>query len=684
MRNFSIPVPRPITWAVSAFMARLRRINQAIAFKLDHTRQNALSQPPRITAAEAHDQPFQPMPVPWTFLTSGYFIGFLIFALVSNRIQEIVSPPRLGSRRHRNRDEGTPYGLRSWARRAWSRMFPIDVSSTLSRTVIRLPSSYLLLKSLFIWTVIILQAFSLFPTTHVGWLHSIDTRIGRLETGDVCWSTFIAVCVALCVNYINSGLEGLSRDASPFNLFGYAFLLHLYSSPASNVVQRDGFAIRPSKHCLIPIAVPLLQVAVIHLLGMKKSLSRQRLIPTTMCTAVTMIHFHFVFWNSPVSYPLFNYFPVLLESFLIASTALVCVLDALTQILLEGTVTRTILCRSGSLMPRLEEDCSVVIARLGTASLEATSVAGLGNEVAGVAAFDALLRGLGHDSDDTTAVELDRNGISSSGDLAHGRQRGFANEVKNIKAVSTHGPNRFGARSLFSKELERYLRVWLKVLKGTWILLRYGRRPQQPIPTSTPDAGGVVDETVSTEEDTDDYRRFLLGEAISDDEEEYEGSSRTPLSSHLSSDDDEEDDHPAELYHNLTSGESSTGPVPVLLAHMVDPSSFPLTRGRYERLVTGARQDETRVVDAPVDLQTSSLCRRRELNELSEEDGWDESRMNCVICTARPRQVICWPCRCLALCDDCRENLASRSSAPNHSCPCCRRRVEGFSRIYIP
>lgn len=286
----------------------------------------------------------------------------------------------------------------------------------------------------------------------------------------------------------------------------------------------------------------------------------------------------------------------------------------------------------------------MVIARLGTASLEATSVAGLGNEVAGVAVFDALLRGLGHDSDDTTAVELNRNGISSSGDLTHGRQRGFANEVRNIKAVSTHGPNRFEARSLFSKELERYLRVWLKVLKGTWILLRYGRRSQQPIPTSTPDAGGIADEIVSTEEDTDDYRRFLLGEAISDDDEEYEGGPRTPSSSRSSSD-DEEDDHPAELYHNLTSGESSTGPVPVLLAHMVDPSSFPLTRGRYQRLIAGVGQDEAQVVEAPVDSQTSSLRRRRELNELSEEDSWDESRMNCVICTARPRQVICWPCR---------------------------------------
>ena len=383
---------------------------------------------------------------------------------------------------------------------------------------------------------------------------------------------------------------------------------------------------------------------MIHLLGTKKSWSRQRLIPTTLCTAITMIHFHTVFWRSPVSYPLFNYFPVLLESFLIASTTLVCVLDALTQILLEGTVTRSILCRGGPLMPRLEEDCSVVIARLGTASLEATSVAGLGNEVAGVAVFDTLIQGLGISTDDPTAVELDRAGISRSGDLARGRQRGFSNEVKNIKAISMHGPSRFEARSLFSKELERYLKVWLRVLKGTWILLRYGRRSRQPTPTSAPTHGEVADETTSAEGDEDNYRRFLLGEAISDDEEEYSLSPHTPSSSHSASD-NEEDDHPAELYHNLTNDESSAGPVPVLLAHMINSSSSPLTRRRYQKLIENVGQCETPTVESLVDSRISSLRREWQLNELSEGDGWDETRMNCVICTARPRQVICWPCR---------------------------------------
>ena len=360
-----------------------------------------------------------------------------------------------------------------------------------------------------------------------------------------------------------------------------------------------------------------------------------------------MIHFHSVFWRSPTSYPLFNHFPVLLESILIASTILVCALDALTQILLEGSVTRTILFRNGSLMPGWEEDCSVVITRLGTASLEATSVAGLGNEVASVTVFDKLAQGLGNDTDDLTAMELNRAGIHSPGELAHGRHRGFLNEVKNVKAISVHNPNSFEARSLFSKELGRYVKGWLRVLKGTWILFRYGRGSQRPAPVPSPilqDDGELVDETASAEGDEGDYRRFLLGEAISDDEDEYHDIPHTPSSSRSSSD-SEADDHPAQLYHNLTSGESSAGPVPVLLAHMVDSSSFPLTRRRYQRLITNAVQDEALTVGSPVNSGASNLRRRRELSELSENDGWDKSRMNCVICTVGPRQVICWPCR---------------------------------------
>jgi len=74
VRNLPLPIPRPIARAASIFVARLRRIDEAMA--LDY---NAYAQPARGAAVGPQHQEFQQMPVPWTFLTSGYFIGFLVF-----------------------------------------------------------------------------------------------------------------------------------------------------------------------------------------------------------------------------------------------------------------------------------------------------------------------------------------------------------------------------------------------------------------------------------------------------------------------------------------------------------------------------------------------------------------------------------------------------------------------------
>ena len=77
MRNLSITIPRPINWAVSAFMARLRWLDEATAsVYLDR---DTLAGHVEGGAAGPRRQPFQQTPVPWTFLASGYFIGFMIF-----------------------------------------------------------------------------------------------------------------------------------------------------------------------------------------------------------------------------------------------------------------------------------------------------------------------------------------------------------------------------------------------------------------------------------------------------------------------------------------------------------------------------------------------------------------------------------------------------------------------------
>ncbi|TFY73074.1 hypothetical protein EWM64_g10938 [Hericium alpestre] len=265
-----------------------------------------------------------PMPGPWAFFASGYAIALFAMALLLNRIQHIVAPSRQPLA-YRLRFDGA-HGYRSrlsFTRSIYAFLFPIDLSSTFARTLFRVPTLYLLSKALALWFIILLQTSGFFPSFQWDWLQSIGTWAARKEMEDVCWSTFGAVCSALCVGALTRGLEGVGgNNTSPFNLFGYAFLLHLYSSPITHSEKQEGLPSRPDMHVVVTILMPLLQLWMVHLLGVKQSWSNQRLIPTTICSVLTLIHFHSVLWLSPASYPLLNYMSCIFESLLILVTLL--------------------------------------------------------------------------------------------------------------------------------------------------------------------------------------------------------------------------------------------------------------------------------------------------------------------------------------------------------------------------
>ena len=53
----------------------------------------------------------------------------------------------------------------------------------------------------------------------------------------------------------------------------------------------------------------------------------------------------------------------------------------------------------------------------------------------------------------------------------------------------------------------------------------------------------------------------------------------------------------------------------------------------------------------------------------------------CVVCASEPRDIVLFPCRCLCLCDGCREEMGNRVY---QRCPTCRKQVDGYSKIYMP
>lgn len=395
------------------------------------------------------------------------------------------------------------------------------------------------------------------------------------------------------------------------------------------------------------------------MLGVSQRWSHQRLVPTSITSLFSLVHFHTVLWFSPSSYPLLNYMPCLFETGLIAVTLLTIALNVLTQLLLEGSVTRPLFGHQATLLPKWDEDFSIVLLRLGTASLEATNVAGLGNEVGGVTVSNTTVANKPHI--EYGSAELNRFGVTSISNTMEGRGRrrkikeGLANEIKSVKASSSEGE--LWINSAWCRELVRFGLGVGKFAKGlsrwVWDGLR-GRVRRRPRRVAVPDGEvtSVLERSTSANDEPDEldvYDRFLRGEIVTDDDEDFEPTRQSQTASlsdtpSTMSDDDNENETIA-LYADLSSAASPSTSAPVLLAHMTDTAASPLTRRRYSRLVSGgdtASPERETVFD---DWSKIIDDRRAMFGSADDNDGLADSRRNCVICTVEPRQIICWPCR---------------------------------------
>ncbi|KAK7048184.1 hypothetical protein R3P38DRAFT_3307099 [Favolaschia claudopus] len=728
-------------------------------------------------------------PGPYGFFLSGYMLGLVLLGVLLHRIQNIVVPPRTSSPSHQlHRQISRRFFAYSTVRRLYGSVLPLDLNKTSTRLAFHLPTLYFLCKMLVTWAVILLQTSDFYPATESGYIHSLGEWVSRLEMHQVCWRTFCSICAAFSVEAFIRGLDGsglglihMSANTSPFNLIGYSFLLHIYSSPITHVYKPPSLPSRPDKHVIVTIAVPLLQLTIFHILSIRKRWSNHRLFPTALSSMLSLLHFHLTLyshyycpstntplspnpqqpklklpltthWHAPAtpvplnmgtsfpaptppplgrvpppaaptvlyshptgsaSFPLLNYVPNTFETLLLLTIALTIILNALTQLILTGRVARPLLGLglSGSNInggwawaPPYDEDWGVVLLRVGTASLEATGLRGLGNEMPTIHAPPLASRypEYGTARLGPTGVLHISNGFGPVGGPTRKRRRGLSNEVRAVDGgAGSNSSSRFFVFSpdlinwRWMKEAWRFFGFWTHVTGWSKGLGgHHHHHPQrQQLGENLAGGQGIEDDEIIIEDEEEEqdigddqegdevYDRFLRQEEISDDDDGHNHNSAQgwdlgPSSAESEDEDEEEgeegterdllgDAEAVDLYADL----GATTPAPVLLAHMTRDEGSPLTRRRYGSLLDAPEATQLGKSLFPVHQSRTELtCVRR----------------NCVICTCETREIICWPCRCLSMCDGCREVLASRASSSKHRCPCCRQLVEGYSRIFIP
>ncbi|KAG8987904.1 hypothetical protein FRB93_004350 [Tulasnella sp. JGI-2019a] len=653
------------------------------------------------------------------FMLSEYNLGVLVMGFLLDRIQHVVVvPPRRENPTHLQPNElddprGAAEASTSRLRRIWqhaiSCILPINASASHTRFLLRLPSLIFIYRALILNLLLILQVTSWMPNS---WIPgSILEWALKVKMTDICWATFISTCLTLATIAFNNGLDGSGSDGSAlsFNLLNFAMELHVLSTARAHVVRPEDLPPRPDLVGLLAMLAPLSDLAIYNTMGIRKSWGRKRLFPSTVAFAIEYTK-HRIASGLPPNHYLGRNYDVLSMTY----TLFLCIigttwlLKASTAILLGGSVSRNLL--PANLTVSSEDHAQVVLIKLLAASIQTTGMSGLANELPVLNAYDDEKAGKTGSEEAVAHIGLDGTVV-----IVPGGKGGLGREIKKIKPQAVESSDAilggWGTRSRWRalRDLAysiwgcwrwTFWRLWTKLAQGLMgnglgVAPRPPRIPGSPT-ASAPNQtlGGQISRTSEESVEDDDegedeqdalYQRFLRGTSILSDGSSEGYNSEADGDDERSRSDTDDDElpvrHPSRQrsttprphdYENNGGDPSSTlfdstkDDPSILLAHMLHTSPQPLTRQRYQA---------TSLALSP--LRNTSPTKRK------DGDVDESEKQTCIVCYSEPRVVVCWPCRCLAMCDDCRSSMATLP-LNQHLCPTCRTPVEGYSRIFAP
>ncbi|KAG9044508.1 hypothetical protein FS837_008037 [Tulasnella sp. UAMH 9824] len=553
---------------------------------------------PREALREAFSDPQTHLTI--SYFESRYLLVTVFMGFLLDRIQNIVAPiTRHRNPTHLEQDHDAQEDrhaeaaaslftrtislFRRTINKALSHLVPINFQLAQNRFILRIPTLFLMYRTSWLVIMLIFQASTVDPEKGYSWIGKwspltkwMDDRLANKDMKDVTWMGFVSVCLALAVTALNNGLDGSGtvRTSLTFNLVDFGILMHYLGSPMTHSIKPQGLPSRPDIHGFLSMLGPLLDLTIYHTMGIYKPYAHNRLIPSLVSFATILLsHWLNILSGRDSFFATHNSVMAYFDSMMLLAVSTTWLLKALTFILLEGSLDAgSFWTMPANMSLRWEDDARTVLLKLIVASFSTTAVSGLSNEMPGLklnANQPSNLGGADDDTDDCVAILPDGRVLVSAYSHRHrhnqpGGKSGLGREIKKIKAREPEMSD-----ALFGGWLER----------GRWRLINQ------------------EDER----DDTDaDYNRFLRGVSVtSDGDGDYqpppEDEDDVQDGWNFSDDDGEstETEDNREVESSLALIEPSPDPTStsILLSHLLDTSTSPMTRRRPPSLVLHNMQE---------------------------------------------------------------------------------------------
>ncbi|KAG7906556.1 hypothetical protein KL905_002452 [Ogataea polymorpha] len=463
--------------------------------------------------------------------------------------------------------------------------------------------------------------------------------------------------LALCLSQVLETFIAVTSGSEPciengLTLFEYSLAF-----------QEVQTANRPSTELLLIAATALAHQLNIHLLGLFDK-QKYRLVFSVLIGTFTLTLYTKTFISGRITYMPFTvvmgYLPQMITLLVIMSSLLIFLLAALFKGSFSDLTFSTLTQHLDSIDVSLADDFYTALINMGTFVINAASKQSYVKE------FDTVKVPA------TTYLEA--------------AQPGYGRKVDNHPELAAHQLQQRKKQSKLwmvmrrTQDMRRLLFGFAKMLG----VLVWG-------PLSVADDDRVVSDVRE-----EDWRRLrehnaqmLLSERVNVDEldeQQLQQNYAQLLLSYQLSDFDSSADYSPEFLESESELEDESGAENELaqlvsaqdLESLVDPRSpeeIQFARILQQHLHSSSTLTRRRFSEnyAP-DLRLMDLIREKRVVQ-------DADLGNCVICHVNARQVILWPCKCLAICESCRVSLFVRNF---NECVCCRSKVDGYSKVYIP